>query len=58
MATARNNATQMGQQFFTAAAILPTRPLTALDYRKLLIDLPGVHNAWIEPVDLSILRIR
>ena len=39
------------EQFFTARRILPTRPLTALDYRKLLIDLPGVHNAWIHPVN-------
>ncbi|HWM89807.1 MAG TPA: diguanylate cyclase [Thermoanaerobaculia bacterium] len=34
---------------FTARRILPNRPLTLLDYRKLLIDLKDVKNAWIEP---------
>ena len=36
-------------QFFTAREILPTRPLTLADYRKLLIDVPGVKNAWLRP---------
>ncbi|WP_083745507.1 hypothetical protein [Variovorax sp. KK3] len=31
-------------------AVLPNRALTELDWRKLLIDLPDVKNAWIEPV--------
>jgi hypothetical protein len=34
-------------QFFTAEDILPSSPLTELDYRKLLIDLPGIKNAWL-----------
>ena len=37
-------------QFFAPQAVLPNRALTELDWRKLLIDLPGVKNAWIEPV--------
>ena len=53
LAAAKDNADHMAEQFFTARQILPTRPLTVLDYRKLLIDLPGVQNAWIQPVDLS-----
>jgi hypothetical protein len=28
--------------------MLPNRPLTLLDYRKLMIDVPGVKNAWLE----------
>ncbi|WP_339875678.1 hypothetical protein [uncultured Algoriphagus sp.] len=36
-----------GQTFFTARDILTTAPLTIADYRKLLIDLPGVNNAWL-----------
>lgn len=36
------------QQFFTARDILSTRPVTLLDYRKLLIDIDGVKNAWLE----------
>lgn len=43
----------MARQFFTAGQILPNRALTALDYRKLLIDLPGVKNAWVLPVELK-----
>jgi uncharacterized protein len=39
----------MNEQFFTARQILPNRALTVLDYRKLLIDLPDIKNAWIEP---------
>lgn len=33
----------------TPRQALPNRPLTAADYRKLVIDVPGVRNAWIEP---------
>jgi hypothetical protein len=35
--------------FFTAREILTNRPLNVEDYRKLLIDIVGVHNAWIFP---------
>lgn len=34
--------------FFTAAEILTCNPTTIHDYRKLLIDIPGVRNAWLE----------
>ncbi|MEX8520241.1 MAG: hypothetical protein AB3X44_17155 [Leptothrix sp. (in: b-proteobacteria)] len=37
-------------QFHAADAVLPNRPYTELDWRKTLIDLPGVKNAWIESV--------
>ncbi|NER47632.1 MAG: hypothetical protein F6J92_13200 [Symploca sp. SIO1A3] len=37
------------KQFYTAREILTTNPLTINDYRKLLIDLDGVKNAWLEP---------
>jgi len=37
--------------FFTPAAILGCNPLTITDFRKLLIDVPGVKNAWLEPAD-------
>lgn len=36
------------QAFFTARDILTTAPWTISDYRKLLIDLDGVKNAWIK----------
>ncbi len=35
------------QTFFTAKNILTQSPLTTDDYRKILIDLPGVQNAWV-----------
>jgi uncharacterized protein len=41
----------LAPQFHAPRAVLPNRPLTELDWRKLLIDLEDVKNAWIEPVD-------
>jgi len=38
------------QQFFTARQILTVNPLTINDYRKLLIDIEGVQNAWLRKV--------
>lgn len=34
--------------FFTPAKILTVNPLTITDYRKLLTDIDGVRNAWLE----------
>ena len=39
------------QTFFTAKHILTQSPLNEDDYRKILIDIPGVHNAWLQPYD-------
>src|ERR1700744_5839141 len=37
--------------FFSKADILVSNPVTATDYRKLVIDqVPEVYNAWLEPV--------
>lgn len=43
----------------TAAEILTTGPVTALDLRKLLLDLEGVRNAWVEcqPAPEVIIRL-
>jgi hypothetical protein len=35
--------------FYTARQILHNSPLTLSDYRKIMIDVKGVRNAWIEP---------
>jgi hypothetical protein len=35
--------------FYTAREILPCNPLTINDYRKLIMDVDGVRNAWITP---------
>ena len=40
-----------GKQFFSAREILPVNPLTVIDYRKLLIDINGVKNAWLEKAE-------
>lgn len=40
-----------GASIPTPAEILPTQPVTALDLRKVVIDVPGVKNAWIEVID-------
>lgn len=39
-------AKKINKQFYKASEILPTKPVTALDYRKLFIDLDGVKNCW------------
>lgn len=36
----------IASQFFKASEVLPTSPVTTLDYRKLFIDIEGVKNCW------------
>lgn len=40
----------------TPAVILPTQPVTTLDLRKVVMDVPGVKNAWIEVIDAASAR--
>ncbi|MGH2666762.1 hypothetical protein [Flavobacterium sp.] len=40
--------------FFSAASIFTNAPLTEIDYRKLLIDIEGVSNAWVLATKKSI----
>jgi hypothetical protein len=49
LAAESGNAASMEKQFVTARRILPNRALTLRDYRKLLIDLKDVKNAWVLP---------
>ncbi|HYR09971.1 MAG TPA: hypothetical protein VEQ60_19510 [Longimicrobium sp.] len=49
LAAQTGNAEAMQAQFFTARQILPSAPLTTADYRRLLIDVVGIKNAWIRP---------
>ena len=37
------------QVLYTAREILTNHPFTIADYRKLLIDIDGVNNAWLYP---------
>jgi hypothetical protein len=38
------------RSLYSARAILPTEPVTLLDLRKLVLDVKGVRDAWIEPI--------
>lgn len=35
--------------FFTPEQVLTVNPLTITDYRKMLVDIKGVRNAWLVP---------
>ena len=50
---ANPDSNSIGKQFFSAKEILPVNPLTVTDYRKLLIDIKGVKNAWLEKAESS-----
>ncbi len=41
----KDNPSFLNDQFLTAEKALPIKPVTALDYRKLFIDIEGVKNA-------------
>ncbi|MEZ4778644.1 MAG: hypothetical protein R2786_04605 [Flavobacteriaceae bacterium] len=43
-----NNANYLKEQFLTADKVLPVKPITPLDYRKLFIDIEGIKNAWLK----------
>jgi hypothetical protein len=45
-----------GQVFFTARQILTINPLTKNDYRKLLVDIEGIHNAWLLSEDFVLVN--
>ncbi|MEZ4848541.1 MAG: hypothetical protein R3B93_07965 [Bacteroidia bacterium] len=44
---------QQEDNFFTPAQILSANPLTILDFRKLILDIDGVRNVWLEIADKS-----
>ena len=41
----------LGQSFYSPATILTSQPVTLLDLRKLILDVEGVKNAWVETRD-------
>jgi hypothetical protein len=43
---------------FTPAEALTTRAVTPDDLRRVVLDVPGVKNAWIEKVDTPVSRLR
>lgn len=40
--------------FLTPLEILTVNPVTITDYRKLLLEVKGVRNAWLEPADQEV----
>jgi len=47
-------AKKIEEQFFNAAQILPSKPVSEGDYRKLFIDIEGVKNCWIKAYEKTI----
>ncbi|NOR75030.1 MAG: hypothetical protein GQ525_07705, partial [Draconibacterium sp.] len=54
LAAENNSAKKISEQFYKAAQILPSKPVTELDYRKLFIDIKGVKNCWLKPFDKTV----
>ncbi len=44
----RNPDSSEEDNFFTPSQILGCNPVTIADYRRLLIDIPGIKNAWLQ----------
>lgn len=43
------NGRPVGASLHPPDAILPTQPVTLADLRRVVLDVPGVKNAWVEP---------
>lgn len=48
------NSNEISSQFYKASEIMASKPVNALDYRKIFIDLEGVRNCWIMPYDRTV----
>ncbi|MGQ8364226.1 hypothetical protein [Glaciecola sp. 1036] len=44
----------LNQHFPAPDVILPSAPLTQADYRKLIVDIPNVNNAWLIPTTVNL----
>ena len=42
------------EQFYKSEEIFPNKPVTALDYRKIFIDIDGVRNCWLRTFDKKV----
>ncbi|NCU05500.1 MAG: hypothetical protein GXC73_16130, partial [Chitinophagaceae bacterium] len=51
LSTPKNNKQNFKSQFYSARKILPTRPVSEIDLRKLFIGADGVKNAWLVKAD-------
>jgi len=49
-----DSSAKIEDQFFKASQILPSKPVTVNDYRKLFIDIDGVKNCWLKPYEKTV----
>ena len=54
--TDANGQIPLSQTLYTAKNILTQSPLNIDDYRKLLVDIVGIHNAWLQYDDFYIIN--
>ena len=54
LAKPKDNLLRMHEQFLSAIRALPSCPLSADDYRQLLVRIEGVRNCWITAADRRI----
>lgn len=50
----KNGTNSIENQFFNALQILPSKPVSENDYRKLFIDIDGVKNCWLQKFDKTV----
>ena len=55
LASAKDNEAEMHKQFLSALQILPNAPVTVDDYRKVLVRIDGVKNAWLSKHETSMI---
>jgi len=52
--SSENSDENIGHQFYRAEEVFPNKPVTELDYRKLLIDVKGVRNCWLRKYNKTV----
>ncbi|MEN8115385.1 MAG: hypothetical protein ABFS16_00280 [Bacteroidota bacterium] len=52
--TPADSSSAIESQFFNALQILPSKPVTENDYRKLFIDIEGVKNCWLQKFEKTV----
>ena len=52
--TSDNESNNLQNQFYKAEDVFPNKAVTALDYRKLFIDIEGVRNCWLKKFDKKV----
>jgi len=53
LATSKDARENILKHFFSASKIFPNKAVTINDYRKLIIDIEGVKNAWLQKRSLG-----